>query len=482
MRNSILLAAALFLVAATAGAATPRRIDAGRAAHPARRHPAQRRRQGRALRARARGGRAAAVARQSGAAARRHQPRQPEVRGGRCRTAARVLYSRGYSTIFGEWRTTDEAQAMQRSFQESLRFPMPDRPVQRAGATRATRATRFVPVWSRATSIRRRSTSSASARPAPAKPIAIRDNGDPAHKVDLLLLGDGYTADEMGKFEARGAARWPTTCSACRRSRSAPPTSTSGRWPCRCRSPGVSRPSTGIHRASRALGIALRHLRQRALRADARQPRLPRAGAVRALRVRRDPGQQRDLWRRRHLRPVQHRGGRQRLGRLPVRARVRPPLRRRWPTSTTPRRWPTPPATRSASSRGSPTSPRCCDPDAAEVERPGEPGDAAADAVAEGRVRGLPARRTRRGARSCARTSARKSEMSALFREEQAHADELFAGAAASRRGRRVRRRQLRGHRLLPPADAMHDVHPQPTRSARSASTRSRTIIDLYAR
>src|SRR5436190_23728758 len=39
--------------------------------------------------------------------------------------SGKLLYSRGYSTIFGEWRTTDEAQKLMRSFQESLRFPMP---------------------------------------------------------------------------------------------------------------------------------------------------------------------------------------------------------------------------------------------------------------------------------------------------------------------------------------------------------------------
>ena len=40
----------------------------------------------------------------------------------------RVLYSRGYSTIFGEWRTTEEAQKHSRGFQESLRFPKPEQP------------------------------------------------------------------------------------------------------------------------------------------------------------------------------------------------------------------------------------------------------------------------------------------------------------------------------------------------------------------
>ena len=44
--------------------------------------------------------------------------------------SGKLLYSRGYSTIFGEWRTTDEASNLVRSFQESLRFPMPSGPVE----------------------------------------------------------------------------------------------------------------------------------------------------------------------------------------------------------------------------------------------------------------------------------------------------------------------------------------------------------------
>jgi len=31
-----------------------------------------------------------------------------------------LLYSRGFSTVFGEWRTTEEANKMSRSFQESV--------------------------------------------------------------------------------------------------------------------------------------------------------------------------------------------------------------------------------------------------------------------------------------------------------------------------------------------------------------------------
>lgn len=42
----------------------------------------------------------------------------------------RVLYSRGFSSIYGEWITTDEAMKANRTFHESLRFPSPKSPVE----------------------------------------------------------------------------------------------------------------------------------------------------------------------------------------------------------------------------------------------------------------------------------------------------------------------------------------------------------------
>src|SRR4026207_1254160 len=39
-----------------------------------------------------------------------------------------TLYSRGFASIYGEWETTGEAQKINRTFSESLRFPVPDKP------------------------------------------------------------------------------------------------------------------------------------------------------------------------------------------------------------------------------------------------------------------------------------------------------------------------------------------------------------------
>ena len=37
--------------------------------------------------------------------------------------------------------------------------------------------------------------------PALAEPVtSIRENGDPSNRVDIVILGDGYTADELAKY------------------------------------------------------------------------------------------------------------------------------------------------------------------------------------------------------------------------------------------------------------------------------------------
>ncbi len=161
-----------------------------------------------------------------------------------------LLYSRGFSTIFGEWRSTDEASRVTRGFGESVRFPKPDRPV-RVRILKRDERNAFSVVWSvdvdtDAPDVVRKQ------GPAPAKPIAIRVNGPSPGKVDLLIIGDGYTAADMGKFEAdaRRLSDHLFQVSPFKERANdfnvwglAVPTQESG----------VSRPSTGVHHAS-ALG------------------------------------------------------------------------------------------------------------------------------------------------------------------------------------------------------------------------------------
>jgi hypothetical protein len=161
-----------------------------------------------------------------------------------------VLYTRTFSTVFGEWRTTEEAGKASRAFGESVRFPKPDRPVKVRILKRDER-NEFSVVWSTEVDtdgldvVRKQA-------PAPAKPIPIRVSGPSENKVDLLILGDGYTAAEMGKFAqtAKRLADYLFTVSPFKERANdfnvwgmAVPTEESG----------ISRPSTKTHHAS-ALG------------------------------------------------------------------------------------------------------------------------------------------------------------------------------------------------------------------------------------
>jgi hypothetical protein len=114
------------------------------------------------------------------------------------RQTNRVLYSRGFASIFGEWQETSEAAAIRRQFHESLRFPAPTAPVQ-VVVKRRDRQNAFRELWSLALdpadpAIDR------SPPPANVKVWAVMENGAPRDKVDLLLMGDGYTAAEMEKW------------------------------------------------------------------------------------------------------------------------------------------------------------------------------------------------------------------------------------------------------------------------------------------
>ena len=112
----------------------------------------------------------------------------------------KLLYSRGYASIYGEWETTEEAKSTHRTFHESLRFPAPLAPVHVIVKRRDPQNV-FRDVWSIDVDPNDKYIDRSHA-PSPAPLIEIEKNGDPAAKVDLLFLGEGYTAKEAPKCEA----------------------------------------------------------------------------------------------------------------------------------------------------------------------------------------------------------------------------------------------------------------------------------------
>ena len=111
--------------------------------------------------------------------------------------SGKALYSRGYSSVFSEWQTTDEAKREYRTFSESLRFPAPSVPVKISVQKRDV-ANRFREIWSTTVDPQDRSIQRVTA-PAPAPVIEMEVHGESADRVDVLFLGEGYTAGESGR-------------------------------------------------------------------------------------------------------------------------------------------------------------------------------------------------------------------------------------------------------------------------------------------
>ncbi len=109
-----------------------------------------------------------------------------------------TLWSRGFASIYGEWETTGEAKRMKRTFHESQRFPEPKGPVQLVLEKRAADGT-FRQVFAH-----RIDPASRFVNRAPITPrgtaFTLFENGPPASQVDVLLLGEGYTAAQAEKF------------------------------------------------------------------------------------------------------------------------------------------------------------------------------------------------------------------------------------------------------------------------------------------
>ncbi len=110
-----------------------------------------------------------------------------------------LIYSRGYSSLFGEWQTTDEAKKTAKSFTESVVMPFPKEDVRLDFFSRDKKGI-FLKVFSYDVDIDSYFIKPERRLEYPSFDVMV--NGDPAKKVDIVILPEGYTESEMGKFIA----------------------------------------------------------------------------------------------------------------------------------------------------------------------------------------------------------------------------------------------------------------------------------------
>ena len=113
-------------------------------------------------------------------------------------SSGQEIYSRTYSTLFSEWQTTDEAKQTVKSFSETIVFPYPKNEV-------------LVEFYSRDKKnilhkkfeyiVNPNSYFIKTERTSEYKSFDVLKSGDPNEAVDIAIIPEGYTIDEMDKFK-----------------------------------------------------------------------------------------------------------------------------------------------------------------------------------------------------------------------------------------------------------------------------------------
>ena len=109
-----------------------------------------------------------------------------------------LLFSKGYQNLYGEWQTTDEAAKVTKSFEESVIVPFPKKTVE---------VVLYHKDWDGNLIEGMRLTVNPEdyfIRTANNLHLPVYDawigNKDITHAVDIVILPEGYTQEEMGKF------------------------------------------------------------------------------------------------------------------------------------------------------------------------------------------------------------------------------------------------------------------------------------------
>ncbi len=119
-----------------------------------------------------------------------------------------VIYSRGFCCVFDEWQTTDDAiNGVTKTFHETVRFPFPKNKVivslsRRDKFVAAGETMAFREIFSTVIDPNDPTVVNTEKRTNAFKVFDVMINGSTATKVDILILGDGYTKKDMEKFRA----------------------------------------------------------------------------------------------------------------------------------------------------------------------------------------------------------------------------------------------------------------------------------------
>ncbi len=109
----------------------------------------------------------------------------------------KMIYSRGFSTLYQEWQTTEEAKTVIRTFEGSVIMPFPKAKI-KVEIDRRDRRNNFVKKFEMV--VNPDNYFIVQEKIKPFNDFKIHYSGDPSVKLDIVFIPEGYTKDEMEKF------------------------------------------------------------------------------------------------------------------------------------------------------------------------------------------------------------------------------------------------------------------------------------------
>lgn len=111
--------------------------------------------------------------------------------------SGKLIYSRGYCSLFKEWQATEEAHTTPKCYPEGVTFPYPKQPVKIVLDSRNKKGE-----WEERFEYTIQPDSYTIQKLKPlGEAFDVVVNGDPQHCVDVVLIAEGYSTDEREAFE-----------------------------------------------------------------------------------------------------------------------------------------------------------------------------------------------------------------------------------------------------------------------------------------
>ena len=110
----------------------------------------------------------------------------------------KMIFSRGFCTIFQEWQGTEEAKSVKKAFAQAAVMPFPLHTILFEIDIRSVTTGKFEKLFEKYINPGDYFIIREKAHPIPF--VAIKETGDPANRVDIAFIAEGYATEEMPKF------------------------------------------------------------------------------------------------------------------------------------------------------------------------------------------------------------------------------------------------------------------------------------------